>query len=304
MSIRLTCGHCDRKLTAPDNLTGKTVHCPKCRKPITVPSRDAQDDGETYAIQADDQKGKGKKSKPAAPASRREPALRGGDDDSAPLGFEEEKEERKPTIEVRLESGEILSFVHVREVKKLLLAGKLTRHNEARSIRPKPTLADIPPAFKEAPDRGDYLQEMIEQWEAETKWRAIGDGLARDDLSLLDMYEHRFRKWYTRGGVVLFLALWLILGPILVVVFSRWNPEPSDPEAKANPRMKGRGDALAPLVQQVLTPKVVGVGFTLIVLLGVTVFLAIGLGPFVAPLLARACGYDGEPPDDGFEPSG
>src|SRR5579862_7458626 len=37
MSISVACPTCGSRLKAPDNAAGKTVKCPKCAAPITVP---------------------------------------------------------------------------------------------------------------------------------------------------------------------------------------------------------------------------------------------------------------------------
>ncbi len=38
MSIKATCGNCDSSFKAKDSLAGKRVKCPKCKKPMEVPS--------------------------------------------------------------------------------------------------------------------------------------------------------------------------------------------------------------------------------------------------------------------------
>ena len=42
MNIDLTCHHCNRAIKAPPGFAGKQVNCPGCKKPLTIPSIDAQ----------------------------------------------------------------------------------------------------------------------------------------------------------------------------------------------------------------------------------------------------------------------
>ena len=53
MSIRVVCKHCNAKLNVAEKHQGKKTKCPKCQKPITIPTLQTDDDDGEFGFLAE-----------------------------------------------------------------------------------------------------------------------------------------------------------------------------------------------------------------------------------------------------------
>ena len=79
MPIRVSCG-CGREVNAPDNLAGKTVKCPQCKGPLSIPDPNAGDEEDIPVILLK------KNRESAKPAGKSRKSKRGGDNSALIIG--------------------------------------------------------------------------------------------------------------------------------------------------------------------------------------------------------------------------
>ena len=126
----------------------------------------------------------------------------------------------KSHIEIII-GGKIIRYDTLDLVREHLLEGKLGRFHLNRWIEPKPELQG-----NSERDRDIYKQKYS-MWDERRKWRAIGEGMAKEQDSIQMLYEPRkvFFRW---GFYIAFLAFIILQLPIAIKIGESWALKPDD----------------------------------------------------------------------------
>jgi hypothetical protein len=224
--------------------------------------------------------------------------------------------ERNWHCEVRSRAGRLFHYDLVEALRRDLLAGVITRHDEAKETYSEPRLADYSHV------RGEKTRLLAhkkahEQWEQKQTWRAIGCGLAKERHDIASLYEPLFTKevkaYRARtiksgaevGAGLCFVPLFIVFLVIAIVAALRWDPSQASPERPFTPGAPGAG-AMLKVIES--TPGLSNV--FAVFLYGVLAFLGAGALSFavgypigaLVGLLIYASGKDSvpRPPPDGY----